>query len=57
MSQADLCDQLQILHDYWQTCIMPASDVTGKLLQTHSKGKLGEEFPQPAGGAQRRVRH
>jgi CheY-like chemotaxis protein len=49
-----LCRQLRILHDYWMTCRVPEVDMTGKQLQTTSKGKLGETFSQPSGGPQRR---
>jgi CheY-like chemotaxis protein len=55
-SQAELCEQLQILHDYWMTCKVPKIGATGRRVQTESKGKLGERFKQPSGGTQRRVR-
>jgi CheY-like chemotaxis protein len=29
-SQAELCQFLRILHDYWMTCKVPAVDITGK---------------------------
>jgi CheY-like chemotaxis protein len=55
-SQAELCEQLQLLHDYWITCKVPEVDETGRQFQTESKGKSGEKFKQPSGGTQRRVR-
>ncbi len=36
--------QLKILYDYWLTAEVPQIDVTGRQLQTQSKGKLGERF-------------
>ena len=38
--------QLKVLYDYWMTCEVPQVDVSGKQLQTESRGKLGERFPQ-----------
>jgi len=38
--------QLKVLLDYWQTCEVPQVDVTGKRVQTTSKGKIGERYPQ-----------
>jgi CheY-like chemotaxis protein len=43
-SQAELCEQLQILHDYWLTCKVPGIDLTGP---------VEERFPQPSGGRQK----
>lgn len=56
-SQAELCEQLQVLHDYWMTCKVPEIDAAGRQVQTESRGKLGESFKQPSGSAQKRVRH
>jgi len=42
----DLRKQLKVLHDYWMTCEVPETDVTGRQLHTDSKGKLGERFGQ-----------
>lgn len=53
---AELRNQLEILHNYWMTCRIPEVDVTGRQLQTDSRGKLGERFPQLSGGTQRRVK-
>jgi two-component system response regulator len=55
-SQAELCEQLQILHDYWMTSKVPEIDATGRQVQTESSGKLGEKFKQPSGTTQKRVR-
>ena len=41
-----LAHQLRVLHAYWITCEVPQVDSTGKQLQTNSRGKLGERFPQ-----------
>ena len=38
--------QLKVLYDYWLTCEVPQVDISGKQLQTESRGKLGERFPQ-----------
>ena len=46
-SQADLREQLKVLHDYWMTCEVPMVDSSGHQLPTNSKGKLGERFAQP----------
>lgn len=51
---ASLRQQLKILHDYWMTCLIPETDITGRQLTTDSKGKLGERFPQATGGVQQR---
>lgn len=56
-SQAELCEQLQVLHDYWMTCKVPEIDATGRQIQTESRGKLSESFKQPSGAMQKRVRH
>jgi two-component system response regulator len=50
----ELRKQLKILHDYWMTCCVAAVDSTGRHLKTNSAGKLGERFPQPEGGTQKR---
>lgn len=42
-----LRQQLKVLHDYWMTCEVPQVDSSGRQLETDSKGKLGERFPQP----------
>ncbi|MDB6066481.1 MAG: response regulator receiver protein [Pedosphaera sp.] len=42
----ELCKQLKILHDYWLTCEVPEVDMSGKQVETDSKGKLGERFRQ-----------
>lgn len=55
-SQAELCEQLQILHDYWITCKVPEIDATGRQVNTESTERLGETFKQPSGATQRRVR-
>ena len=55
-SQAELCEQLQVLHDYWMTCKVPEIDVAGRQVQTDSPGKFGEQFEQPSGTTQKRVR-
>jgi CheY-like chemotaxis protein len=55
-SQAKLCEQLRILHDFWLTCTVPEIDESGRQVQTQSKGKLGEKFKQPSGTTQNRVR-
>lgn len=46
-TQEELRNQLAVINAYWMTCQVPEVDVTGKQLQTDSKGKLGERFPQP----------
>jgi len=53
-SMAELRNLIKILHDYWMTCEVPEVDVTGRQVATQSKGKLGQRFPQPSGGEQRR---
>jgi CheY-like chemotaxis protein len=35
---------MQTLHNYWKACETPATDSTGKRLETDSTGKLGERF-------------
>jgi CheY-like chemotaxis protein len=35
---------MQTLHNYWTSCETPATDTTGKRLETDSRGKLGERF-------------
>ena len=42
-----LVNLLSMVHDYWMTCEVPEVDMTGKQVETHSKGKLGERFPEP----------
>ncbi len=37
LSQAELCDQLQILHDYWLTCKIPHKEVSGRTFHTDTK--------------------
>jgi len=37
--------QLKILYDYWKTAEVPQIDITGRQLETHAGGKLGERFP------------
>lgn len=39
-----LRELMQILHTYWKSCETPATDATGKRLETESSGKLGERF-------------
>ena len=43
---AELRQQLAVINAYWMTCQVPQVDVTGRQLQTNSRGKLGERFPQ-----------
>jgi len=43
-SMEKLEQQLKILHDYWLTCEVPQVDISGRQLDTDSKGKLGERF-------------
>lgn len=38
--------QLKVLYDYWLTCEVPQVDISGKQLETESRGKLGERFSQ-----------
>lgn len=55
-SQFDkLRDLLKVLRDYWQTCQVPEVDLSGRQVHTESKGKLGERYPQPDPGEQKRV--
>jgi hypothetical protein len=51
-----LCKHLQILHDFWMLCKVPETDEAGRLIQTESRGKLGEKFKQPSGTTQKRAR-
>jgi CheY-like chemotaxis protein len=44
-----LRQQMKVLHEYWLTCEVPAVDITGRQLETDSRGKLGERFAQPSG--------
>ncbi|MDB6122756.1 MAG: response regulator receiver protein [Pedosphaera sp.] len=37
---------MQTLHNYWKSCETPATDTTGKRLETDSRGKLGARFAQ-----------
>jgi CheY-like chemotaxis protein len=46
-SLEELCTQLKILHDYWDTCEMPELDEEGNLVPTHGGGKLSENIPKP----------
>ena len=55
-SQAELCQFLKTLHEYWMTCKVPEIDATGRQVQTESRGKLGEKFEQSSGTTQKRVR-
>jgi CheY-like chemotaxis protein len=50
-SQAELCQFLKTLHEYWMTCKVPEVDVTGKQVQTDRR-KMGERVQQPSGGTQ-----
>ena len=52
----DQCRQLKTLYDYWRECEVPAIDVSGKQVKTHSEGKLGERYPQPTQSRQSRVK-
>jgi CheY-like chemotaxis protein len=51
----ELLLQIEILHNYWMTCEVPAVDVTGKQIRTNAIGKLGERFPQIFQAEQERV--
>ena len=51
--QAELRNQLAVIHAYWMTCQVPEVDITGKQLRTESGGKLGERFPQETEDAAR----
>ena len=42
------------LVEFWDVCDVPEIDVSGKILATESKGKLGEGFPSPVEGARKR---
>lgn len=42
----ELVRLLRLLYGYWMECEVPEVDPTGRLLETESKGKLGERFDQ-----------
>jgi len=42
-----LREQLQILYNYWLTCLVPEVDSTGRRLSPQTKGKIGERFQCP----------
>jgi CheY-like chemotaxis protein len=44
-SQAELCDQLQILHDYWMSCMVPEESAALQKIQNKSGGKSDERLP------------
>ena len=46
----ELCHLVATLVAYWRLCEVPAIDVTGRRLQTDSRGRLGERFPDDQGG-------
>ena len=44
----ELRSLLKLTYDYWRECEIPEVDLTGKIFETASQGKLGERFPQAA---------
>jgi CheY-like chemotaxis protein len=36
-----------IMYEYWQECEVPEIDEAGQMVETNSRGKVGERFPQP----------
>jgi CheY-like chemotaxis protein len=53
-SQAELCQFLKTLHEYWMTCKVPEVDITGKQVKTNSK-QAGASGEQSSGVTQKRV--
>lgn len=51
-SLEELRRQLEVLHDYWNTCEVPQVDKSGKQVMTKSEGKLGDRFEQPSSEGQ-----
>ena len=47
-SSDDMRKQLKLLYDYWMTCEIPQVDVTGKQLETVSRGKMSEHAAEIA---------